>query len=299
MSKKMGLLSLLVSTTVLSTSIKAEGVTVTNSSDVAITQDTELLTSSDGSMNVFMEEPQTETSTSATDMSSSDTTMSSSVSEAIVDTVGETTLTETEVIVSEEEDVIVSEEAPNTTQIVNEPIVTQVEEPVATADVLFESENGEISEISLEPMIVDVKDDVNTTEEVITDTIVKTTEVEITEAIVDQISEPVVAEQTMTLVTEQTMTPTNVDYVPQTTVVAQTVPTIYKEIEQVENKPIGTLKRLGVSDPSKPIGKLTRLMQILPETGSLNGDTSIITGVVMLMSAIILFLYGFAKRIFN
>ena len=291
MSKKMGLLSLLVSTTVLSTSIKAEGVTVTNSSDVAITQDTELLTSSDGSMNVFMEEPQTETSTSATDISSSDATMSSSVSEAIVDSVEETTPTETEVIVSEEEDVIVSEEAPNTTQIVNEPIVTQVEEPVATADVLFESENGEISEISLEPMIVDVKDDVNTTEEVITDTIVKTTEVEITEAIVDQISEPVVA--------EQTMTPTNVDYVPQTTVVAQTVPTIYKEIEQVENKPIGTLKRLGVSDPSKPVGKLTRLMQILPETGSLNGDTSIITGVVMLMSAIILSLYGFAKRIFN
>jgi len=291
MSKKMGLLSLLVSTTVLSTSIKAEGVTVTNSSDVAITQDTELLTSSDGSMNVFMEEPQTETSTSATDISSSDATMSSSVSEAIVDSVEETTPTETEVIVSEEEDVIVSEEAPNTTQIVNEPIVTQVEEPVATADVLFESENGEISEISLEPMIVDVKDDVNTTEEVVTETIVETTEVEITEAVVDQITEPVV--------TEQTMTPTNVNYVPQTTVVAQTVPTIYKEIEQVENKPIGTLKRLGVSDPSKPVGKLTRLMQILPETGSLNGDTSIITGVVMLMSAIILFLYGFAKRIFN
>ena len=291
MSKKMGLLSLLVSTTVLSTSIKAEGVTVTNSSDVAITQDTELLTSSDGSMNVFMEEPQTETSTSATDISSSDATMSSSVSEAIVDSVEETTPTETEVIVSEEEDVIVSEEAPNTTQIVNEPIVTQVEEPVATADVLFESENGEISEISLEPMIVDVKDDVNTTEEVVTETIVETTEVETTEAVVDQITEPVV--------TEQTMTPTNVNYVPQTTVVAQTVPTIYKEIEQVENKPIGTLKRLGVSDPSKPVGKLTRLMQILPETGSLNGDTSIITGVVMLMSAIILSLYGFAKRIFN
>ena len=120
---------------------------------------------------------------------------------------------------------------------------------------------------------------------------VETTEVEITEAVVDQITEPVV--------TEQTMTPTNVNYVPQTTVVAQTVPTIYKEIEQVENKPIGTLKRLGVSDPSKPVGKLTRLMQILPETGSLNGDTGIITGVVMLMSAIILSLYGFAKRIFN
>ena len=119
---------------------------------------------------------------------------------------------------------IVSEEAPNTTQIVNEPIVTQVEEPVATADVPFESENGEISEISLEPIIVD---------------------------------------------------------------------------GQVENKPIGTLKRLGVSDPSKPVGKLTRLMQILPETVSLNGDTGIITGVVMLMSAIILSLYGFAKRIFN
>ena len=186
---------------------------------------------------------------------------------------------------------IVSEEAPDITQIVNEPIVTQVEEPVVIAEVPFESENGEISEISLEPMIVDVKDDVNTTEEVVTETIVETTEVEITEAVVDQITEPVV--------TEQTMTPTNVNYAPQTTVVAQTVPTIYKEIEQVENKPIGTLKRLGVSDPSKPVGKLTRLMQILPETGSLNGDTGIITGVVMLMSAIILSLYGFAKRIFN
>ena len=186
---------------------------------------------------------------------------------------------------------IVSEEAPDITQVVNEPIVTQVEEPVVIAEVPFESENGEISEISLEPMIVDVKDDVNTTEEVVTETIVETTEVEITEAVVDQITEPVV--------TEQTMTPTNVNYAPQTTVVAQTVPTIYKEIEQVENKPIGTLKRLGVSDPSKPVGKLTRLMQILPETGSLNGDTSIITGVVMLMSAIILSLYGFAKRIFN
>ena len=186
---------------------------------------------------------------------------------------------------------IVSEEAPDITQVVNEPIVTQVEEPVVIAEVPFESENGEISEISLEPMIVDVKDDVNTTEEVVTETIVETTEVEITEAVVDQITEPVV--------TEQTMTPTNVNYAPQTTVVAQTVPTIYKEIEQVENKPIGTLKRLGVSDPSKPVGKLTRLMQILPETGSLNGDTGIITGVVMLMSAIILSLYGFAKRIFN
>ena len=202
---------------------------------------------------------------------------------------------------------IVSEEAPDITQVVNEPIVTQVEEPVVIAEVPFESENGEISEISLEPMIVDVKDDVNTTEEVVTETIVETTEVEITEAVVDQITEPVVTEQTMTLVTEQTMTlvteqtmtPTNVNYAPQTTVVAQTVPTIYKEIEQVENKPIGTLKRLGVSDPSKPVGKLTRLMQILPETGSLNGDTGIITGVVMLMSAIILSLYGFAKRIFN
>ena len=194
---------------------------------------------------------------------------------------------------------IVSEEAPDITQVVNEPIVTQVEEPVVIAEVPFESENGEISEISLEPMIVDVKDDVNTTEEVVTETIVETTEVEITEAVVDQITEPVVTEQTMTLVTEQTMTPTNVNYAPQTTVVAQTVPTIYKEIEQVENKPIGTLKRLDVSDPSKPVGKLTRLMQILPETGSLNGDTGIITGVVMLMSAIILSLYGFAKRIFN
>ena len=192
---------------------------------------------------------------------------------------------------------IVSEEAPNTTQVVNESIVTQVEEPVVAAEVPFESENGEISEISLEPMIVDVKDDVNTTEKVVTETIVETIEVEITEAVVDQITEPVIA--------EQTMTPTNVNYVPQTTVVAQTVPTIYypqiinKEIEQVENKPIGTLKRLGVSDPSKPVGKLTRLMQILPETGSLNGDTGIITGVVMLMSAIILSLYGFGKRIFN
>ena len=186
---------------------------------------------------------------------------------------------------------IVSEEAPDITQVVNEPIVTQVEEPVVIAEVPFESENGEISEISLEPMIVDVKDDVNTTEEVVTETIVETTEVEITEAVVDQITEQVV--------TEQTMTPTNVNYAPQTTVVAQTVPTIYKEIEQVENKPIGTVKRLGVSDPSKPVGKLTRLMQILPETGSLNGDTGIITGVVMLMSAIILSLYGFAKRIFN
>lgn len=89
MSKKMGLLSLLVSTTVLTTSIKAEGVTVTNSSDVATTQDTELLTSSDGSMNVFMDEPQTETSTSATDISSSDATMSSSVSEAIAEPINE------------------------------------------------------------------------------------------------------------------------------------------------------------------------------------------------------------------
>ena len=97
MSKKMVLLSLLVSTTVLTTSIKAEGLTVTNSSDVTTTQDVEGLTSSDESMNVFMEEPQTETSTSATDMSNSDTTISSYVSEAIVDTVGETTPTETEV----------------------------------------------------------------------------------------------------------------------------------------------------------------------------------------------------------
>ena len=138
---------------------------------------------------------------------------------------------------------IVSEEAPNITQVVNEPIVTQVEEPVATADVPFESENGEISEISLEPMIVDGQ--------------VETT-----------IVQPIVSEEA-----------------PNTT--------------QVVNEPIGTLKRLGVSDPSKPVGKLTRLMQILPETGSLNGDTGIITGVVMLMSAIILSLYGFAKRIFN
>ena len=128
MSKKMVLLSLLVSTTVLTTSIKAEGVTVTNSSDVATTQDTELLTSSDGSMNVFMEEPQTETSTSATDISSSDATMSSSVSEAIVDSVEETTPTETEVIVSEEEDVIVSEEE-----------VTVLEEVVPIAEPMNET----------------------------------------------------------------------------------------------------------------------------------------------------------------
>lgn len=124
MSKKMGLLSLLVSTTVLTTSIKAEGVTVTNSSDVATTQDTELLTSSDGSMNVFMEEPQTETSTSATDISSSDAIMSSSVSEAIVDSVEETTPTETEVIVSEEEDVIVPEDVGTLTHLRQKPVGT-------------------------------------------------------------------------------------------------------------------------------------------------------------------------------
>lgn len=124
MSKKMGLLSLLVSTTVLTTSIKAEGVTVTNSSDVATTQDTELLISSDGSMNVFMEEPQTETSTSATDISSSDAIMSSSVSEAIVDSVEETTPTETEVIVSEEEDVIVPEDVGTLTHLRQKPVGT-------------------------------------------------------------------------------------------------------------------------------------------------------------------------------
>ena len=124
MSRKMGLLSLLVSTTVLTTSIKAEGVTVTNSSDVATTQDTELLTSSDGSMNVFMEEPQTETSTSATDISSSDAIMSSSVSEAIVDSVEETTPTETEVIVSEEEDVIVPEDVGTLTHLRQKPVGT-------------------------------------------------------------------------------------------------------------------------------------------------------------------------------
>lgn len=146
-----------------------------------------------------------------------------------------------------------------------------------------------ISNTVLSPFVY--AQDVSVVDGQVETTEVEITEVEITEAVVDQITEPVV--------TEQTMTPTNVNYVPQTTVVAQTVPTIYKEIEQVENKPIGTLKRLGVSDPSKPVGKLTRLMQILPETGSLNGDTGIITGVVMLMSAIILSLYGFAKRIFN
>ena len=156
MSKKMGLLSLLVSTTVLTTSIKAEGVTVTNSSDVATTQDTELLTSSDGSMNVFMEEPQTETSTSATDISSSDATMSSSVSEAIVDSVEETTPTETEVIVSEEEkeDVTISKEevvpdqVPTTTHVTEE---TTVSMPVGTLTDLRQKPVGTLTALQMLP----------------------------------------------------------------------------------------------------------------------------------------------------
>ena len=146
MSKKMGLLSLLVSTTVLTTSIKAEGVTVTNSSDVATTQDTELLTSSDGSMNVFMEEPQTETSTSATDISSSDATMSSSVSEAIVDSVEETTPTETDVIVSEEEDV--PDQVLTTTQVTEE---TTVSMPVGTLTDLRQKPVGTLTALQMLP----------------------------------------------------------------------------------------------------------------------------------------------------
>lgn len=156
MSKKMVLLSLLVSTTVLTTSIKAEGVTVTNSSDVATTQDVELLTPSDGSMNVFMEEPQTETSTSATDMSNSDATMSSSVSEVIVDTVEETTPTETEVMVSEEEkeDVTISKEevvpdqVPTTTHVTEE---TTVSMPVGTLTDLRQKPVGTLTALQMLP----------------------------------------------------------------------------------------------------------------------------------------------------
>lgn len=187
MSRKMGLLSLLVSTTVLTTSIKAEGVTVTNSSDVAITQDTELLTSSDGSMNVFMEEPQTETSTSATDISSSDAIMSSSVSEAIVDSVEETTPTETEVIVSEEEDVIAPEVVP-----IAEPINERV--------------NAQSTEV----------------------------------------------------------------------------------------KPVGTLTDLR----QKPVGTL-KALQVLPETSSTSGKTSVIIGVMTLLFGLIGLLHMYAKRIFG
>ena len=168
MSKKMVLLSLLVSTTVLTTSIKAEGVTVTNSSDVATTQDTELLTSSDGSMDVFMEEPQTETSTSATDMLNSDATISSSVSEVIVDTVEETTSTETEVIVLEEEDVTVlkEEDAPNqvlaTTQVTEETTVAIPS--VATVTTLESTNEPTIDTVSATnsvPEVVPIAEPIN------------------------------------------------------------------------------------------------------------------------------------------
>ena len=168
MSKKMVLLSLLVSTTVLTTSIKAEGVTVTNSSDVATTQDTELLTSSDGSMDVFMEEPQTETSTSATDMLNSDATISSSVSEVIVDTVEETTSTETEVIVPEEEDVTVlkEEDAPNqvlaTTQVTEETTVAIPS--VATVTTLESTNEPTIDTVSATnsvPEVVPIAEPIN------------------------------------------------------------------------------------------------------------------------------------------
>lgn len=176
MSKKMVLLSLLVSTTVLTTSIKAEGLTVTNSSDVSTTQDTEVLTPSqdveqltpsDGSMNVVMEEPQTDTSTSATDMSNSDATISSSVSEVIVDTVEETTSTETEVIVPEE-DVMVSkeEDVPDqvlaTTQVMEETTVTM---PSVVTDTTLEPINeltiDTVSATNSVPKVVPIAEPIN------------------------------------------------------------------------------------------------------------------------------------------
>ena len=237
MSKKMVLLSLLVSTTVLTTSIKAEGVTVTNLSDVTTTQDVELLTPSDGSMDVFMEEPQTETSTSATDMLNSDATISSSVSEVIVDTVEETTSTETEVIVPEEEDVTVlkEEDAPNqvlaTTQVTEETTVTM-------------------------PSVV-------------------------TDTTLEPINEPTI----------DTVSATN--SVPEVVPIAEPINEIVN-VQSTEAKPVGTLTDLR----QKPVGTL-KALQMLPETSSTSGKTSVIIGVMTLLFGLIGLLHMYAKRIFG
>lgn len=92
--------------------------------------------------------------------------------------------------------------------------------------------------------------------------------------------------------------------------VVVTSQTSYVPVSSVENnvqvvgadlnqKPVGTLIRLGVSDGTKPVGKLSYYRQTLPNTNFKNNKVGIVAGVVMLTGLLVSGLYYFAKRAFD
>lgn len=62
---------------------------------------------------------------------------------------------------------------------------------------------------------------------------------------------------------------------------------------------VGTLTPLGVSDKSKPVGKLTRLRTQLPNTSGGISKGNVIMGLVLSVGSIIWALFVFSKRIFD
>ena len=64
--------------------------------------------------------------------------------------------------------------------------------------------------------------------------------------------------------------------------------------QSTEVKPVGTLTDLR----QKPVGTL-KALQVLPETSSTSGKTSVIIGVMTLLFGLIGLLHMYAKRIFG
>ena len=204
-------------------------------------------------------------------------------------------------IKAETDAIIITSET--TTEVVNqEPIGIKVEEPVTTvvAPADIPSEPYEVVEPKVEESVETV--DVSTTTQSTT-----TTQSEVSVETTTQVTEPT----TSNVVTQPTVTTetysnevystsvSEVSEVQSTTVESITVQSNDVSVASINEKPVGTLIQLGVSDKSKPVGTLKYYTQQLPNTSSKNQKISVISGVVLLTGLLVHGLYYFSKRIFS
>ena len=113
----------------------------------------------------------------------------------------------------------------------------------------------------------------------------------------DTVSEPI-NETTMDTVSEP-INETTTNPVSATKSVPEVVPIAESineraNVQSTEAKPVGTLTDLR----QKPVGTL-KALQVLPETSSTSGKTSVVIGVMTLLFGLIGILHMYAKRIFG
>ena len=207
-----------------------------------------------------------------------------------------------------ETDVIITTNE-TTIEVVNqEPIAIKVEDPVTTvvAPSDIPSEPYEVVEPVdvVEPIVeesvdtVDVSTSTQSTSTTLSEVSVETT-TQVTEPTTSNVvTQPTVTTETYSNEVYSTLV-SEVSEVQSTAVESITVQSNDISVASVNEKPVGTLIRLGVSDKSKPVGSLKFYTQHLPNTSSENKNFGIISGVVLLMGLLIHGLYYFSKRIFS